>query len=111
MRVPSIKRIASILDVDQNTASQIRDILQRASDDPTIWRTRWPLRTALAEVDRILGNHGVEGFTGSRGSVSYSNTGDTYCPTVALVTVNGRDRWYLGSWGDLVERNVVGVTS
>lgn len=112
MRVPSVKAIESGLGVERDVAVKVRDALKKGAEDPTVWRTRFPLRVALREVDTILGNHGVESFTGPRGSVAYSNTGDTYAPTIALISMNnGRDRWYVGSWGDIVERGLVGVTS
>ena len=111
MQTPSIKSILTIPGVTPEQATAIRDRLVTATNDPNVWRTRAPLRAALRDVDAILGNHGVESFTGSRGSVAYSNTGDTYAPTVCLVCMdNGRDRWFIGSWGDLVERHAVGVT-
>lgn len=111
MRTPSIKAIETTLGVTRETATAIRARLEQATNDPAAWRSRAPLRAAIRDVDQLLGNHGVEGFDGSRGSVTYSNTGDTYAPTVALVCMNnGRERWFLGSWGDLVERGTVGVT-
>ncbi|MBM4210776.1 MAG: hypothetical protein FJ187_09540 [Gammaproteobacteria bacterium] len=69
----------------------------------------------LERIDSILGNHGVEGILLGKGGedlsgtcsmqgveldCQYSNTGDTYAPTVLYV--NGR--LCIGDWGSLVER-------
>jgi len=58
----------------------------------------------LRAIDRLLGNHGIENVRHRDGShaFSYSNTGDSYAPTVILFA-SGSFR--VSSWGDIVERD------
>lgn len=82
-----------------NTQKWVRACHHRPSDEDI----------ALHAADEFLGNHGVEGWadpTNFRHGVSYSNTGDTYATTICLINDDCGKRWYLGSWGDLAERNV-----
>lgn len=62
---------------------------------------------ALHAIDEVLENFGIEGWAFTmRSGVEYSNTGDSYASTVALLTnrdwFNARE-WRLSSFGDLVE--------
>lgn len=64
----------------------------------------WTPRTAMEEIDSILGTHGVEyipaGHNAKSPAITYCNAGDAYATTILLV--NGRFR--IGCWGDIVER-------
>ncbi len=55
-------------------------------------------------INEVLEGYGVEAiFKGGRyPEVVYINLGDTY--TTTLVYDYSRERWYLTSWGDYVER-------
>jgi hypothetical protein len=65
----------------------------------------------LAVIDRAINAHGVEAITGDHYVdgfyhnivALYVNTGDTYNTTVLYATEP--ERWYIGSWGDWVEKN------
>lgn len=66
----------------------------------------------LKRIDRLLGNHGVEYLRteNNRWAAYYSNSGDTYRPTVMLQT---RPRWSIlvgRDWGSYVERYDAGET-
>lgn len=67
---------------------------------------------ALSLVDRILDTHGIESITGDppeddcwsndcNTAFMYCNSGDTYSRSVLFVPT--KDRFYLCSWGDMVE--------
>lgn len=117
MRAPSLKTLR-----DFPNAGLLRRLLTLELDptmDDRFPRTQAWVRAchrrpsdediALHAADELLGNHGVEGWadpTNFRHGVSYSNTGDTYATTICLINDGRGKRWYLGSWGDLAERNV-----
>lgn len=53
-------------------------------------------------LDALLGTFGVEAFQTRDGTwVEYLNTGDTYSPTIVLMSGNYR----IASWGDIAERH------
>lgn len=56
--------------------------------------------------DFLAMNHGIEWMSRGKGRRSprfaYSNTGDSYCPT--LVYLPDSDTWRVTTWGDIVER-------
>jgi hypothetical protein len=115
---PSVKRIASMLNLDTDTARKVRGLMDGTIDPYTAegmddLRRRsmyWNRNDAkMHAIDRVLGTCGVEGWadpTDYRHGVGYCNTGDTYAATICLITDDRGTRWYLGSWGDLAERNV-----
>jgi hypothetical protein len=116
---PSVKRIASMLNLDTATARKVRGLMDGTIDPYTVegmedWRRQLysqPARShaKIEAIDRVLETCGVEGWadpTDYRHGVSYCNTGDTYAATICLITDDRGTRWYLGSWGDLAERNV-----
>jgi hypothetical protein len=113
---PSVKRIASMLNLDTATARKVRGLMDgtiAASSvaDPRTYRPsdNGSALHRLDAIDMVLGTCGVEGWadpTDYRHGVSYCNTGDTYAATICLITDGRGTRWYLGSWGDLAERNV-----
>lgn len=119
-RAPTAKRLASVLSLDTDTARKVRRLLD-GTDDPcdvskqaANWHRSCYNPPSLADaimvaVDEVIGTYGVEGWADPdnyRNGVSYCNTGDTYAPTVCLIDDDRGLRWYLGSWGDLAERNV-----
>lgn len=68
----------------------------------------------IAEIDRLLGNYGVEAIKGDWQNgywcdvvATYSNTGDMYAPTVIQVRADygSGSRFIVSSVGDFVERN------
>ncbi len=122
MNYPSIKRIASVLNIDQSLAKQIRGLMDgdlSPQDVPTTkqgvdgcYGVPYSDEQVMHAIDRLLGNHGVEGLGEALGSYygdapqySYSNTGDTYAGTV--IQDNETGRYLLTSWGDLVESGKV----
>jgi hypothetical protein len=63
----------------------------------------------LHTLNAIAETHGVE-YIAHRDDtmrdnygLEYLNTGDTYIPT--LIYDHSKDRWIVGCWGDIVERN------
>jgi hypothetical protein len=64
----------------------------------------------MEAINEILGGYGVEQITDNQwseywcdGGLLYVNMGDAYTCTVIYDT--RKDRWIVGSWGDVVERN------
>ena len=112
MRYPSVKTIERGLGIEHALAVKVRELLDGRLDPATVPETAAWIRQcyhmpSLAElkmhaVDAVLGNYGVEGFSNGRVSVAYSNTGDTYAPTIVRCTA-WRDRYAVASWGDTVE--------
>lgn len=74
-----------------------------------------PERERLEEIDKLLGNFGVEAIRGEWQNgywcdivAAYSNTGDTYALTVVQVRGDwsgAPSRFMVTSWGDWVERH------
>lgn len=69
-----------------------------------LWRTT----VALHAMNEVLGTHGVEGLGPARRGdyappYEYLNAGDTYVGT--LIYDRARDRLFVGSWGDIVEKH------
>jgi len=85
------------------TANYVRSL----HSDP--YRSRlWRTTVALHAMNEVLGTHGVEGLGPPRGGdyappYEYLNAGDTYAGT--LIYDRGRDRLFVGSWGDIVEKH------
>ena len=52
---------------------------------------------ALHAIDMLIGCFGVEGWAldNGRGGVSYANTGESYAPTIALITGGWAPEWRL----------------
>ena len=122
MRYPSIKTIETRLNLDRDTAKKVRGLIDGSLDPETIPETaRWidkcyhrPSEDELImhAVDVLLENFGV----GSLGETarsryrfapqySYSNTGETYAPTVILDNETGR--FLITDIGYLVESGKV----
>jgi len=86
-----------------NTASYVRSL----HSDP--YRSRlWRNTVALHAMNAVLGTYGVEGLGPPRGGdyappYEYLNTGDTYAGT--LIFDRDKDRLFVGSWGDVVEKH------
>lgn len=63
------------------------------------------------QIDEMLGNHGVETmrfkYRGEVRTLHYSNTGDTYAPTIMRWDWQPGDAryviWMVGCWGDIAE--------
>lgn len=127
MRMPSMKRLVSdlnlsiedahfiraighavdradalkvVLDTDPRTAPLARDV------DGTL-NAMWRRTYALRAMNAILGTHGVEGIGGhdtpfSGPPYEYLNAGDTYATT--LIWTRATDTIRIGCWGDIAER-------
>jgi transposase len=68
----------------------------------------WRNTVALHAMNEVLGTHGVEGLGPRRSgdyapSYEYLNAGDPYVGT--LIYDRDRDRLFVGSWGDFVEKH------
>jgi len=132
MRAPSIKTLLSeFRQLSAEDAKLIRAIAAAADDaedlkelvdtrvpatesyvrslysDP--YRSRlWRTTVALHAMNEVLGTYGVEGLGPPRGGdyappYEYLNTGDSYAAT--LVYDRDRDRLFVSSWGDIVEKH------
>jgi hypothetical protein len=74
-----------------------------------------PERERLEAIDKLLGMHGIEAIRGEWQNgywcdivACYCNAGDTYSTTVIQVRGNSQwnnSRFFVGNWGDFVERN------
>ena len=70
------------------------------------YRKNFHYETVMSLVDIVLDNHGVEAITLPEeiyASAVYSNTGETYAPTV-LYDID-KQNYYIHSWGDWYENN------
>ena len=107
--IPSIKTITDRLELNRyvdntrDAARAIRRLMESANTNSAI-------EDAMIEIEKLLGNHGVEPLRGNWVNnywcdcqAIYSNTGDTYAPTVIYDVI--RRRFIVCSWGDLVEGN------
>ena len=101
--------LRSICGASEEQARQIRRVIERLDLEPCP-RTRAWVETrhhppsdqeiALAAIDEILENHGVEAEELRPGRwLEYSNAGDSYAPTVVL----WRGMLRVTPWGDIVE--------
>jgi hypothetical protein len=112
MRYPSIKTIETRLNLDQETATKVRGLIDGSIDPETVpetvaWIDQCYHRPSdygliMHAIDAVLENYGVCRLN-SR--YRFSNTGDTYAPTVILDNETGR--FLITSWGDLVESGKV----
>jgi hypothetical protein len=72
------------------------------------YRSRiWRVTVALHAINELVEGHGVEGLGPGRSGdyappYEYINTGDTYSTT--LIYDRDKDRLFIGSWGDIVEK-------
>ena len=96
MNAPSVKSLMQIKDVTEADAQAIRAIMK---GEPKVDGL-----TRMQRIDAILHTHGVEYIPCGKGanspSIRYCNAGDTYATTVLKI----RGRFYVGCWGDWVER-------
>ncbi len=89
-RAPSMKRLADAFpSLDTDRLARVRRLIQRSG--------------RMDDIDRALMNHGVECILRADGSIlaEYSNSGDTYAPTILRVFNTGHAR--LTTVGDFVE--------
>lgn len=122
MNYPSIKTIETGLDIDREAARTIRGLIDGSINPETIPATAQWVRECfnrpdddeliMHAIDAVLENFGVEGLGADLGrfyrfapQYCYSNTGDSYAPTVILNNETGR--YSVGSWADLVESGKV----
>lgn len=97
-RVPSIRTIERMLNVNDVQAKEIRRLMEAGTDG------QLTPRGALREINRVMDLHGVESFQDAESwydTISYVNTGDSYEPTILHDTRT--DLFYATSWGDYVE--------
>lgn len=112
------KRIMAILDVDHETALQVKGLVEGRLD-PEKWESaERRQRQAYHPHDRetlvmealneILEGYGVEYLQSSEDTphqadgIDYVNFGDPYIPTVMYD--HRRECYRIGCWGDIVER-------
>lgn len=90
MKTPTIKELAIVFG---DNAEHAKDILEQTGG-------HWQL--AMNALDRVANTHGVQTIALGKGDfVDYLNTGDPYDPTLYHI----RGNYYVGAWGDLVERH------
>lgn len=104
MNLPSLATLQTHLKVDRLGAVKIRKAMEKVQEVSPIESDYLHRRIheALKVADEVLGTHGVEGFTGEGGGLSYCNAGDTYA--VTLIFDWKHFRFVVGCWGDIVER-------
>ena len=131
MRAPSTKTLISTFGISADAAKAIRALAASAGDgerlrvlvderSPATARYVRSLHSdpyaladladhvALHAINEHLGTYGVEGLGPPRSGdyappYEYLNAGDTYSTT--LIYDRDRDRLFVGSWGDLVEKH------
>ena len=118
----SVKRLMEHLNATAEEAKEVRAILlldlekgepdEREQDSPDyeLWHDEESRK--LYMVNRAITEHGsyhgveiirsADDTMHSFEGISYLNSGDTYGAT--LMYDHGRDKWILGCWGDIVER-------
>lgn len=101
MRLPSIKTIAAAF--PSADAKKIRIALETGADNLWFYASVTP---ALDTISQLIGGYGTEFIVprnSARAHLAYINMGDTYDATVCFDY--RRQRFFIGSWGDWVERN------
>ena len=116
---PTAKTIQKYLKVTPDVAKKARAIIDGTLDPraeslqadryaAACYNPPGALTLKLYALNEILCGYGAEyiassddGFTDACG-LEYVNMGDPYAATVFYD--RGRGRWYVGSWGDVVER-------
>jgi len=114
----SVKTIEMRLGIDRDKAKEIRGLLS-GTINPMSYRSakKWfhecyssPSKIELIHeaINEVLGGYGIEAIRDNQWSsyhcdigLVYVNMGDTYTPTVCYDT--RKDKWFLSSWGDVVE--------
>lgn len=111
--IPSIKtiieRLGAAIEHEHGTesvnakAKEIRELMEKAISHKEI-------DGALDTINDIIGGYGVEAITDNNWEryccnigLLHVNMGDTYVQTVIYDT--RKDRFYVCSWGDIIERN------
>ena len=89
---PSVARMVKVLGVEKSAASELKALME----DGYIKRT-------LTRASVILDGFGVEYLVPDDGTqpIAYVNMGDTYNTTIMFD--HEKNRFLLGSWGDVVE--------
>lgn len=112
---PSVKRIASRLNIDRETAQTIRHIMDGSVDPKSFDSVDSWLRQCynmpntvelrMCAINEVLGTHGVEALgemTFPNGPhYSYCNTGDTYACTVMYD--HHENEFLISDWGSIAE--------
>lgn len=110
IQTPSLKTIEKVLGcykLGTDRAALLRAYMRASgshASDPTP-------EFAHKRIDEMLGNFGIESFRvkvrGQIRTLYYSNSGDTYTPTVMRWDwIDGGQRrviWLVGCWGDIAE--------
>jgi hypothetical protein len=119
MNFHSVKVIMEALNVDRKTALRIRGVVKGTinPDDETLFpqTDRWirqcyhrpdDVSLQLSALNELINGFGVEGL-GKNDRAPYTppfeyiNTGDTYNTTI--IRDNRKDRFFISTWGDVVE--------
>lgn len=118
----SVKRIMEVLNATPDEAKEVRAILEidlvegerngREADAETYVLYHDEPSRKLYMINRVIQEHGsfhgveilrsVDDTHHSFEGISYLNAGDPYVGT--LMYDHGKDKWILGCWGDIVER-------
>ncbi len=119
--IPSTKTLQTRLNLSRENALKLRKVLDGRLDPETFESVqKWvsqcyhkPRKIELIQqaANEILECHGIEAIRCSEwvdryhGDIRYTycNTGDGYAST--LIRDCLKDRWIVGSWADLVERD------
>ena len=87
---PSVARMVKFLGIQKDQAEELKRLMNAGF----VTRT-------LVRADIMLDGYGREELPSPSGRVIYVNMGDTY--TTTLMFDWSKDKFLVGSWGDLVE--------
>ena len=105
MAISKKRLIESFPELSPGKAAEISRLIKIAEEDGGYV----DVDVALDEFDKAVRNYGVEAIEGGpyvdsyymHINLLYSNSGDTYTRTLVYDTLKGK--FYLTSWGDIVE--------
>ncbi len=116
----SLKEISNLLNVDRETAKQIRGVIAGTIDPETIPDvSEWVLKCfnrprdheiVFDALNRLMETYGIEGLENDANYIDsyfqhfnflYLNTGDTYKNTIIFDC--DTFKYFIGTWGDIVE--------
>lgn len=119
MNYPTAKRIEKTLEWLSHVgdahelAKKVRGLMDGSIDPCTIEAThKWYIDCdgrpttkdlKLHAINEVLECYGVEYIEEGKLRISYCNTGDSYTSTICYNW--NTQRFFIGSWGDLVEKN------
>jgi hypothetical protein len=98
-RSPSIKKLIEAFKLDKAAAGELKSLMISANNNEAI-------EAAMEKANILLKGHGIEVIWGNNvywPCLEYVNMGDTY--NITLCYERNKDNFFIGTWGDYVERH------